>query len=80
MFQGYRSFYDGKVFSKGVPCYIIEAVSKKKHWYYTKRIVWADEKTGAAIFDEYYDRRGRKFKIIYRHYFYMKNGCFTTEG
>ncbi len=79
VFQGYRSFYDGKVFSEGVSCYIIEAVPKKRNWYYTKRIVWVDEKTGAAIFDEYYDRRGRRFKIIYRHYFYMKNGCFTTD-
>ncbi len=79
VFPGYKSFYDGKMFSKGVECYVVEGRPKRKDWYYTKRIIWVDKKTGAAIFDEYYDKRGRKFKVIYRHYFFMKNGCLTTD-
>lgn len=78
-FPGYESVYAEKICSKGLPCFVVEAIPKRKTDYYKKRIVWINKKTGAAVFDEYYDVRGRKFKIIYRAYVYPEDGCIRPE-
>ncbi|MCD6093606.1 MAG: outer membrane lipoprotein-sorting protein [Candidatus Omnitrophica bacterium] len=65
-FAGYKSKYTGKDFFKGRSCFVIEAVPKKKNWYYAKRIIWVDKETGGNIYEEYYDRKGRLFKTIFR--------------
>ncbi len=76
VFSGYKSGLDGKTYCKGVPCYKVECYPKKKRWYYEKRIVWIDKKTGASVYEEYYDKKGRKYKEIFRTYVYPENGCY----
>lgn len=76
VFSGYKSGWDGKNYCKDVPCYKIEGYPKKKHWYYEKRIVWIDKKTGVSVYEEYYDKKGRKFKEIFHYYVYPENGCY----
>jgi len=76
VFSGYKSGWDGKTYCKDVPCYKIEGYPKKKHWYYEKRIVWIDKKTGVSVYEEYYDKKGRKFKEIFHYYVYPENGCY----
>ena len=65
-FAGYGSKYTGKDLFKGRDCFVIEAVPKRKNWYYAKRIIWVDKKTGGNIYEQYYDRKGRLFKTIFR--------------
>jgi hypothetical protein len=65
-FKGYKSFYDGKVFHEGEPCFVIEARPKRKHWYYSKRLVWVSKNFGGNIYDEVYDRGGRLRRTILR--------------
>lgn len=78
VFSGYKSKVDNKTYGAGIVCYRVEARPKKKNWYYQKRIVWVDKKTGAAIFDEYYDKKDRKFKVIFRDFAYPKDGCWRA--
>ncbi len=73
-FAGYKSKYTGEDFFKGRSCFVIEAVPKKKNWYYAKRIIWVDKKTGGNIYEEYYDRRGRLFKTIFRKWEFLNVG------
>ncbi len=42
---------------------------KKNDWYYTKRKVTLENKTGLRIFDSYFDEVGRNQKTIF---FYWK--------
>ena len=53
---------------KGKSCFVIECTPKKPHWYYAKRIVWIDKDTGGNIFEEYYDKKGRLFKTLFREW------------
>lgn len=76
VFPGYKSERDGKTYCKGVPCYKVEGYSKMKRWYYNKRVIWLDKKTGASIYEEYYDKKGSKYKEIFRTYVYPENGCY----
>jgi len=73
-FQGYKSKLAGETYYKGLDCYVVEARPKKKDWYYTRRIVWLDKKTGAAIFDEIYDQLNRKNRTIFRKYDFLPEG------
>jgi hypothetical protein len=78
-FPGYTSRYNGKIYFENTPCYKIKGIPDKKNWYYSYRITWMDKKTGIAIFDEYYDKAGRKFKIIFRHITSPEDGCWETK-
>jgi len=78
-FKGYTSHYDHKTYLANVPCYKVKAIPKKKDWYYTYRLIWIDKKTGIAIYDEYYDKSGRKFKEIFRYYETPPNGCWYSK-
>ncbi len=73
-FKGYKLEQTGEVKFKGDPCFVIEAKPVRPHWYYAKRIVWVDKNTGGSIFDEYYDRRGRMFKTLFREWAWVKSG------
>ncbi|MFH1621860.1 MAG: outer membrane lipoprotein-sorting protein [Candidatus Omnitrophota bacterium] len=67
-FPGYTFEQTKEVLFKGAQCFVIEAVPKKPHWYYSKRIVWVDKKTGGNILDEYYDKNGKLFKTLFREW------------
>jgi len=73
-FPGYKSKFTGETYYKGLDCYVVEAKPKKKDWYYTKRIVWLDQESGAAIFDEIYDQLNRKSRTIFRKYDFLPEG------
>ena len=75
-FSGYKSPFDGKEYFKDYPCYKVEAIPKRKNWYYSRRILWLDKQSGAAIFDEFYDKNGKKFKVILRDFAYPEDGCW----
>ena len=78
-FPGYTSHLDGKSYFKDTPCYKIKGIPQKKNWYYSYRIIWFDKKTGIAIFDEYYDKAGRKFKVIFRYYLTPEKNCWVSK-
>ncbi len=71
-FPGYTFEQTGEVLFKGSPCFVIEAVPNKPHWYYSKRVVWVDKKTGGNILDEYYDKNGKLFKTLFREWVFYK--------
>ena len=73
-FQGYKSKLTGETYYAGLACYVVEARPKKKDWYYTRRVVWLDKKTGAGIFDEIYDRLNRKERTIFKEYDFLPEG------
>ncbi len=66
VFQGYVFEETGETRVQGASCFIIECRPNKKYWYYDKRVVWVDKRHGGIIFEEYYDKTGRKFKTIFR--------------
>jgi len=76
IFPGYKSGGDGKTYCEGVPCYKVECYSKKKPWYYEKRIIWIDKNTGVSVYEEYYDKKGKRFKEIFHYYVYPEDGCY----
>ncbi|HDD35717.1 MAG TPA: outer membrane lipoprotein-sorting protein [Candidatus Desulfofervidus auxilii] len=78
-FPGYTSHFDKKTYFKGTPCYKIKGIPKKKDWYYSYRIMWVDKKTGIPIFDEFYDKAGRKFKVFLRYYFTPEDDCWVAR-
>ena len=61
-FAGYTFEHTGELKLKGRPCFVIEGIPNKPHWYYSKRKVWIDKETGGNIFEEYYDKNGKMFK------------------
>ncbi len=65
-FKGYTSIFDGKVFHKGEPCYVIECIPKRKPWYYSKRITYVSRNFGGNIFDEIYDPNGKLYRTLFR--------------
>ena len=71
-FKGYTFEHTGEMKFKGKPCFVVEAIPKKPHWYYAKRIVWIDKDTGGNIFDEYYDKKGKLFKTLFREWNWYK--------
>jgi len=68
IFDGYTLEHTGEFKFKGKPCFVIECIPNKPHWYYAKRIVWIDKETGGNIFEEYYDKNGKMFKTIFREW------------
>ena len=73
-FSGYKFEQTGEVKFKGTPCFVIECKPKKPHWYYSKRIVWVDKDTGGTIFEEYYDKKGKLFKTLFREWVWANIG------
>lgn len=67
-FKGYTCEYDKKTYFKGAPCFVIEARPKRSPWYYSKRTLWVDKKTGSGIYEEMFDPLGRMFKTIFKDY------------
>ncbi|RKY30192.1 MAG: hypothetical protein DRP74_07490 [Candidatus Omnitrophota bacterium] len=65
-FKGYTSLFDGKVYHKDEPCYVIECVPVRSPWYYSKRITYVSKNFGGNIFDEIYDPNGKLFRTIFR--------------
>ena len=73
-FEGYKFEHTGQLKFKGIPCFVIECTPLKPHWYYSKRIVWIDKDTGGNIFEEYYDKKGRLFKTLFREWVWTDLG------
>ena len=67
-FKGYTCEFDKKTYFKGAPCFVIEAAPKRSPWYYSKRILWVDKRTGGGIYEEMYDSLGRMYKTIFKDY------------
>jgi len=73
-FQGYKFEHTGELKYKGRPCFAVEATTRKPHWYYVKRVVWVDKEFGGSIFEEYYDKKGKMFKTIFREWDWYELG------
>jgi hypothetical protein len=73
--EGKISRVNGKTYYKDTDCYVVEAVPKRKDWYYSKRIMWLDKGFGALLFDEVYDPAGRRWKTFIKEYDLWENGC-----
>ncbi|MFC1630985.1 outer membrane lipoprotein-sorting protein [Candidatus Omnitrophota bacterium] len=67
-FAGYAAEFNGQTYSKDADCYVIEAKPTRSPWYYSKRVVWVDKKTGGDVYQEIYDATGKKYKIIFKNY------------
>jgi len=65
-FPGYTSRYTHEEYNQGTKCYLVEAKPKKKDWYYLKRNIYLEKETARNIFEELYDSRGVKIKILSR--------------
>lgn len=74
-FEGYTAVIGGKTFYKDKDCYVVEAVPRRKDWYYSKRVVWLDKDLAALVFDEVYDPLGRPWKTFLKEYEVRENGC-----
>ncbi|MFH1201993.1 MAG: outer membrane lipoprotein-sorting protein, partial [Candidatus Omnitrophota bacterium] len=70
-FKGYSSLYDGKVFHKDEPVYIIECRPKTTPWYYSKRVTYVSKNFGGNIFDEIYDPNGNIYRTLFRGWIIM---------
>ncbi len=74
-FKGYTCLYDNKTYFKDAPCFVIECKPKRSPWYYSKRILWVDKKTGGGIYEEKYDSTGKKFNCLFKDFeIYNVNG------
>jgi len=73
-FDGYTTEETKEKKFVGSPCYVIECTPKKPHWYYAKRIVWVDKDSGGEMFEQYYDKNGKLFKIIFRNWIWFDIG------
>lgn len=67
-FKGYLCEYDNKTYYQDTPCFVIEARPVRSPWYYSKRILWVDKKTGGGIYEEMYDPSGKMFKTIFKSF------------
>jgi hypothetical protein len=74
-FGGYTAMINGKTYYKDKSCYVVEAMPKRKDWYYSKRIVWLDKDFAGLVFDEVYDPAGRKWKTFVKEYQVWESGC-----
>ena len=74
-FPGHFSFFSGKMYYENVDCYVIEGRPKRKEWYYSKRLMWLSKDFGGLIFDEVYDKDGKKSKVFLKAYEKKENGC-----
>jgi hypothetical protein len=65
-FKGYTSFFDGTVYHKDEPCYVIECTPVRSPWYYSKRITYVSKKFGGNMLDEIYDPNGNLVRTLFR--------------
>lgn len=70
-FKGYTSIYDGKVYHKDEPVYIVECTPKRSPWYYSKRITYVSKNFGGNILDEIYDPNGKMYRTLFRGWIIM---------
>lgn len=70
-FKGYTSIFDGKVYHKDEPCFIIECRPKRSPWYYSKRIIYVSKNFGGNILDEIYDSNGNLYRKLFRGWIIM---------
>ncbi|MCM8789762.1 MAG: outer membrane lipoprotein-sorting protein [Candidatus Omnitrophica bacterium] len=70
-FKGYTSIYDGKVFHKDEPVYVIECRPKRSPWYYSKRVTYVSKNFGGNILDEIYDPNGKMYRTLFRGWIIM---------
>ena len=64
-FPGHRSINDGTTYYQNAETVVIEARPKRKDWYYAKRKVTLEKKTGLRILDSYFDEMGSNQKDIF---------------
>ena len=74
-FHGHFSFFSEKMHYENTDCYVIESIPKRKEWYYSKRLMWLNKDFGGLIFDEFYDKDGKKNKTFLKTYEKRENGC-----
>ncbi|MFC1594172.1 outer membrane lipoprotein-sorting protein [Candidatus Omnitrophota bacterium] len=74
VFPGYKLEHTGEMKFEGEPCFVIECVPRKFHWYYSKRVIWVSKSTGGHIFEEYYDKNRKLFKTIFRDWIMFDAG------
>jgi len=70
-FKGYTSIFDGKVYHKDEPCFVIEARPVRSPWYYSKRITYVSRNFGGNILDEIYDPNGKLYRTLFRGWIIM---------
>ena len=70
-FKGYTSLYDGQVYHKDEPVYVIECYPKRSPWYYSKRVTYVSKSFGGNILDEVYDPNGKLFRTLFRGWIIM---------
>ncbi len=71
-FKGYTSVFDGKVYHKDEPCYVIECYPKRKPWYYSKRVAYVSKNFGGNMLDEIYDPNGKLYRTLFRGWIIMQ--------
>ena len=79
VFEGYTARYTGKTFYKNANGWIVEAIPKRKPWYYSKRILFIPNNIGAQVHDDVFDPNGNKYKDILRSYEIRDNGCIPMN-
>jgi outer membrane lipoprotein-sorting protein len=67
-FPGYVASFDGKESSRGEPCYVIEALPKRKNALRSKQILWLRENDGCCLLQEVFDKSGKRYKTIFRRF------------
>ena len=77
-FPGYTSRYTHEECNRGTKCYLVEAKPKKKDWYYMKRNIYLEKETARNIFEELYNNKGVKIKIMSRFWGEF-GGPYATE-
>ena len=70
-FKGYTSFFDGKVYHKDEPCYVIECRPVRSPWYYSKRVTYVSKNFGGNMLDEIYDPNGKLYRTLFRSWIIM---------
>ena len=70
-FKGYTSVFDGTVYHKDEPCFVIECRPTRKNWYYSKRVTYVSKNFGGNILDEIYDANGELYRTLFRGWIVM---------
>ena len=74
-YDGFTSSRTGKTYYKDADCWIVEAIPKRKPWYYSKRVIFIPKNIGAQVHDDIFDPNGNKYKDLLRVYELRDNGC-----
>lgn len=67
-FEGYTAGFDGVRYYEGEPCFVLEALPKKKKASRLKRTFWLRKRDGCCILQEVFDRNGKMYKSIFRKF------------